>query len=491
MASYIIAGKAGCVSFARNEYVAKMIEAACPGVFFHFEMKHPDMWEGFINDVFRKYDFDGFPENFEGPLIWTHEGDLIGNSAEFMQKVCVEKFGISDIPSVTDPRFKQIASDNLKQIKLELHRKANGPAFSEQCEMAATRARDAGLLDPQVFEEQRRLVVSGASFEVWISATLADEREKLRESYKAGDSPAIINPELSISTAGTHDSHLVVLHPRPLVWKHLVLPKRRLVQEVMIENVPETKQLELHSCTFRSDPGEDLQLEDFVAAMEVLVNLGGVATWMGLKGGTEYRHTVDTHLQILPFPILSGNTEDSPLRFPLDRYINLALADSKSTLPCFPFPHTLSAITLDGESKNKAADLARTGLAVFETARGRQRDSCLLAFTATWLLLVPLQEPPEAGSLHHDAWLRLPPPPPCALVGVVIAEAIEKDFPETTGSCLIGGQGQPKLVSNRAEQENIPEGSEAYTAALHEARISSEILKTPAGYIGVWALSQS
>lgn len=486
MASYVIAGKAGCASFARAEYAAKQIQTACPGVFFHFEMKHPDMWEEFIKDVFRKYDFDGYSETFEGPLVWTHEGDLVGGSAEFVQKVCVEKFGMGNIPSVTDPKFKQIALDNLKQIKLELHREANGPLFSERCEAAAHRARRAGLLDAPGYEEQRRLVLSGACFEVWISSTLADERVKLRECFGSGEAVRV-SAELSVTTAGAKDSHRVMLHPRPLVQKHIVLPKLRHAREIATEN-SSAAEIEVQPCSFRSDPGEDLQLEDFSAAMEVLVNLGGVATWMGLRGGSEYRHPLDTHLQVLPFPVHSQG-EDCSLHFPLELYIERALRDGATSLACFPFPHTLSAITMDNDSKNRAAELARIGLAVFETARGHERHSCLLAFTATWLLLMPLQAPPEAGSLGHDAWLRLPPPPPCALAGVLIVEAIEGDFPETAG--FVASQEKAAFVSNRAEQEGIPKDSEEYSAALREARVSSRILQAPAAYLGVWALLHS
>jgi len=78
MVSYIIAGKADDPTFAFAEYAAKMVQQACPNIFFHYEMKHPDEWKDFINAVFRKYDFNGYGENFSGSLVWTHEGELIG-----------------------------------------------------------------------------------------------------------------------------------------------------------------------------------------------------------------------------------------------------------------------------------------------------------------------------------------------------------------------------------------------------------------------------
>ncbi|CAE8591130.1 unnamed protein product, partial [Polarella glacialis] len=115
MSSYIIAGKADDPSFARAEYAAKQVLALYPNIFMRFEMKHPDEWRDFINSICRKYDFAHYPADFSGPLVWTLEGSLIGGSADFVQAVCLEKFGIKDLPSVSDPSFKHMAADNLKQ----------------------------------------------------------------------------------------------------------------------------------------------------------------------------------------------------------------------------------------------------------------------------------------------------------------------------------------------------------------------------------------
>merc|ERR1712107_153809 len=89
----------------------------------------------------------------------------------------------------------------------------------------------------------------------------------------------------------------------------------------------------------RNEPNEDLALSDFVAAMEVLCGVGGVATWMGLRGCSEYRGPLDMHLQVLPFPLHSQG-EACPLRYPLELLCDAALRDGADSLKVFPFRHT-------------------------------------------------------------------------------------------------------------------------------------------------------
>ena len=90
-----------------------------PNIFVKLEMKHPDHWKAFLHTVCRLYDFSDYPDDFAGPLVWTREGELIGSAADFVQKVCIEQFGIQDPPQVTDPMFKDIAAENLKQALSE------------------------------------------------------------------------------------------------------------------------------------------------------------------------------------------------------------------------------------------------------------------------------------------------------------------------------------------------------------------------------------
>ena len=70
-------------------------------------------------------EIDGNPLQINGKhvsfsLSW--QGELIGSAADFVQKVCIEQFGIQDPPQVTDPMFKDIAAENLKQVKMQLQR---------------------------------------------------------------------------------------------------------------------------------------------------------------------------------------------------------------------------------------------------------------------------------------------------------------------------------------------------------------------------------
>ncbi|CAE8650473.1 unnamed protein product, partial [Polarella glacialis] len=131
-------------------------------------------------------------------------------------------------------------------------------------------------------------------------------------------------------------------------------------------------------------------------------------------------------------------------------------------------------------ASGQAQDYGKAALTAYETAvatvggpSGDRGASRSLAFTTSWLLVVPLA-PPDVSSPRHEAWLNFPPPPPCALCGVVICPPVEKSFPETAaGAPIQDGQ----LVSSRAVQEGIPGGSDEYEIAIREVRISSQILE--------------
>jgi len=483
MASYIIAGKADDPAFARCEFAAKQIAVACPNVFFSFEMKHPDVWKEFIVDVFRRYDFDKYKDDFKGPLVWTHEGNLVGSTVEFVQKVCIEKFGIPDPPPATDPMFKAIASDNLKQVKMQQLRDKQGPPFAEICEAAHDRAQAAGLIEARRYDRQQRLVIGGASMEVWLLGGLAEEQAKIRQEYSEGQ-PAPIDVGLKVGIVGPEQSHVCLLHPQPLVRRQLVLVPQRHVEED--QSSPST--VKVPPSKFRANPDEDLGQLDFAAAAEMLTSVGGVATWSGIRGGSEYRHPLDTHIQVLPFPV-HGAGNESPLRYPLELYIDRALrgtdkSQDEPSLRFFNFQHVL----IPFPEGTRAADLHSVMLGAYEDARARSSgvagsgEGILLAFTTSWLLLVPLM-PPDVSSAKHEAWLRLPPPPPCALCGVVVCSPLERDFPETAGQ---SAEDTP-LVCTRADQEGIPEGSPEFEAASREVRISTRILDCPAELVGVWA----
>lgn len=190
--------------------------------------------------------------------------------------------------------------------------------------------------------------------------------------------------------------------------------------------------------------------------------------------------------EVLPFPLHSA-AESSPLRYPLELHIERALREGEPTLKAFPFRHVLFPISAAEGTSRGVPELAQAALCAYEAARKRAGvvGSLSLAFTPSWLLLAAI-EPPEPDSARHEAWLAMPPPPPCALCGVVLCQPIAREFPETAGlqACLEGTQ----LVSTRAAEEGIPEGSPEYEAASREVRIAHRILDKPADIIGVWAL---
>merc|ERR1712146_529987 len=127
--------------------------------------------------------------------------------------------------------------------------------------------------------------------------------------------------------------------------------------------------------------------------------------------------------------------------------------------------------------RKPATELAKEALKAFEQARGKpgKNDSFALAFTTTWLCLMPL-EPPEPGSARHEAWLQMPPPPPCALCGIVVCPTVAPVFPETAQLSQV--EGAP-LVSTRADEEGILEGSPEYDVAKRQVRIATRIMEQP------------
>ena len=65
--------------------------------------------------------------------------------------------------------------------------------------------------------------------------------------------------------------------------------------------VRETPTLLVPPHRFGSDASQDLSLQDFTAAAELLLQVPGVATWSGIRG-TEFRHPLETHLQAISWP---------------------------------------------------------------------------------------------------------------------------------------------------------------------------------------------
>lgn len=316
--------------------------------------------------------------------------------------------------------------------------------------------------------------------EVWASSTLGAERARLQEDFGNGEAMQI-DAGLAVTTMGPEQSHSVLLHPRPLVAKHLVLAPRRFVKEVAGSSGQAL--LEVPPSTFRNSVEEDLGEADFLAAMEVMNSIGGVACWMGLRGGSEYRSPMDSHLQVLPFPV-HHRGEDSPLRYPLELTYDKAVRDGAQSLKAFPFQHSF-AVLPDANERKSTEELAKKALSLYEQFRSKpnQRECFALAFTTSWICLMPL-EVPEPGSARHEAWLQMPPPPPCALCGIVVCPTVAEAYPETAK--LPQAEGAP-LVSSRAAEEGIAEGSPEYETAIRQVRINTRICDMPLEILGVWA----
>merc|ERR1712228_768333 len=113
---------------------------------------------------------------------------------------------------------------------------------------------------------------------------------------------------------------MVLLHPSPLTVGHIVLVPNRVVKSDEDAGEDATGNLFVPPSDFRADASEDLGLEHFLAAAEALLNFerGGVVTWCGIRGDTEaaeFRNPLDTHLQVLPFPLSGDRAAVSPLRY--------------------------------------------------------------------------------------------------------------------------------------------------------------------------------
>ena len=63
-----------------------------------------------------------------------------------------------------------------------------------------------------------------------------------------------------------------------------------------MKQAPKAPQLLVPPHRFAGDASQDLSLQDFTAAAELLLQVPGVATWSGIRG-TEFRHPLETHLQ--------------------------------------------------------------------------------------------------------------------------------------------------------------------------------------------------
>eukprot|EP00434_Breviolum_minutum_P002663 symbB.v1.2.002353.t3/scaffold121.1/size317807/17 len=514
MVSFVIAGKASDPSFARAEYAAKQVQAMVPNIFVKLEMKHPDHWKSFLATICRLYDFSDYPEDFSGPLVWTLEGELIGGAADFVQKICIEQFGIQDPPAVTDPMFKEIAAENLKQVKMQLQREHDGPALAERCATASLASYRAPV-------SQR----SGAFSAMVLALRCGSTRHFSKRQQPMPKHLVLVNQLdwilvwLSARSVRRNPTwYFCIQHLRfPIRWclrpaalslkllrkcqkrlKHQRLSALRALRhgldavrgqaseeppaaaapdaaaiaapgEVAPEeqSPPETSappSLLVPPHRFRSEEKEDLSLPDFIAAVELLSQVGGVATWSAIRGGSEFRHPLETHVQVLPF------SQTESLRYPLELLIDRCTAEAPiSTLPCFPFEHFLLAVP-QADGAKSSAEIAKSIAVTYDSAltklQGlRQGASRLVCFTTTWMLVMRLT-PPEPGTPEHQVWLKLPPLHPCALCGIAICPEIEQTFPETAGGQL----RHHRLVSSRAEEEGIPEDAPEYGPARNEAR---------------------
>lgn len=297
---------------------------------------------------------------------------------------------------------------------------------------------------------------------------------------------------------------MALLHPEPLVNRQLVLVPRRFVNDIAAASAEssaasegpkttediEPKAFQIPPHGFRFEDGVLGPREaDFLAAAETLLSLGGVVTWMGLRTtAAEHRHPLDTHMQVLPFPIHSAGA-DNPLRFPLELAVDQALKVGAKQLSLFPFIHVLEAVPLPRPPpRPKEEDMKNAWMTAYKSARAEARladgDCFALVFTATWMLLVPLR-PPDAEDPSHEAWKVLPTPHPCAFCGTILCPTVELGYPDTLGVST----AHLPLVSNRAVVEGIPESAgDAFKQAEREVRVMARLPDVPIEMLSLWTI---
>merc|ERR1719410_2282845 len=180
-------------------------------------------------NVCKKFEFTGFDESFNGPLIWTPEGKLIGRGADFVQSIYLEKFRLQSPPMVTEERFRKIAKDNMAQVLEQRRTARDGPSLAEQLEATRANALDAGALQSiGQPTEQLTVICAGVPLELHLSESLESQWESCRAARAAAEEEdtewhEAVPPDCCVSTSLGKGSHHCLLHPRPLADLHSVL----------------------------------------------------------------------------------------------------------------------------------------------------------------------------------------------------------------------------------------------------------------------------
>jgi len=341
MTAYYVAGVADDPAFAWVEDVASMIKTNFPHVSIHIEMKHPDEWRPYVKSVSKKFEFTGFDESFNGPLIWMPEGKLIGRGADFVQNVYLEKFRLTSPPMVTEERFRKIAKDNMAQVVEQRRTARDGPSLAEQLEATRANAQDAGALQSiEQPSEQRTVICSGVPLELHLSESLESQWESCRAARAAAEEEGIewyeaVPPDCCVSTSLGKGSHHCLLHPRPLADLHTVLvPKASAkLRDEGVQVMPRTW----------LDGG--LKKDDLLVASEVLLSHHSRACagmWLSIRDPVgdklavrpgDHLRPLDTHLQVLPCGFYPEAEPPFPSALHFARLVS-KLAETSIDVPC-------------------------------------------------------------------------------------------------------------------------------------------------------------
>jgi len=415
---------------------------------------------------------------------------------DFVQKIYTEKLGLKGAPEVTNPQFRAIAKDNLAEVKAMKVRARMGQPFEERCTTVSQAAQKDGLIIPPTFDSTRYAHLTGVRVELRTSKALNARNTEQMASGGTNDQGSDVPMALLVAEIGQEHSHRLVLAPEPLGPRHMFLVPRRFSK--ISKQATETLEV-LHRVTGGE---EDLGLDDFHAGAEVLIQNKerGVCFWLGLSSPAGIL-PVETHLQVLPDGLSSDDANGLP--YPAKLQIMRMLKDGKKTLPMLDgMAHALEFPPGDIEYNTSVADLAQSLNHAYELARNRPGlkelasapgHGMMVAFSYNWMLVLPLRAPKQGSVFEKAAYFRMPPPPACALLGVVICPSVEKQWPETAWGASPISQGKSEaLVESRAEVFCIPENSAEYEKADAEVMVRWNVLeKDPLAPLKLWGGSPS
>jgi hypothetical protein len=127
MVTYVIASKAQQPYLAECQMLGEFLEENCPDVSVKVVIKHNSDWNEFIDATCRSF---GFYER-TCPIVYTIEGTLIGDGANFVEHVR-DRYG--KVLGITKENAKRRTNDNVNKINDDKRKSDHGLTLAEKIE---------------------------------------------------------------------------------------------------------------------------------------------------------------------------------------------------------------------------------------------------------------------------------------------------------------------------------------------------------------------